>query len=145
MKHKLTEKDKEILEVKVDNLENITSAISEKDILMELWSREEECKLAPAGDWKTEHSIAEIFTFKVYILSFLAIMTVIPLFFYVPYLVSKYIDRKKIRQQILLERMTVKTAVPIPITRHEDFKVLEKSYWGNRLIKEGIIYKLNVA
>lgn len=144
MKHKLTKSDRDILDFRVDDLDSIANALSEQDILMELWTREEKCKLAPAGCWENEYTIAETFTFRTYMYMFLAIMTVVPLVFYIPYLTIKYKERKKIKEQFIQERMKVRTAVPIPIAKESDFNSLQDSYWGNRLIEEGIIYKFNI-
>ena len=45
--------DKEALSSwKIDEIDLITDALSEQDILMELWHREEKSFFAPAGEWK---------------------------------------------------------------------------------------------
>lgn len=141
---KLTTKEREILSSVDDELELITGALTEKDILMELWSREEQSFFAPAGKWENDYTIAETFKFRTFMFLFIAIMTVIPMFVYIPYLVKKYLDRKCLKEQIIAERMKVKTSLLIPITKQSDFDTLQKSYWGKRLIQEGIIYKLNI-
>ena len=141
---KLTTKEREILSSVDDELELITGALTEKDILMELWSREEQSFFAPAGKWENDYTIAETFKFRTFMFLFIAIMTVIPMFVYIPYLIRKYLDRRHLKEQIITERMKVKTSLLIPIAKQSDFDALQESYWGKRLIQEGIIYKLNI-
>lgn len=141
---KLTTEEREILSSVNNELELITGALTEKDILMELWSREEQCFFAPAGNWKNDYTIAETFKFRTFMFLFIAIMTIIPMFVYTPYLIKKYLDRKCLKEQIIIERMKVKTSLLIPIVKQSDFDTLQKSYWGKRLIQEGIIYKVNI-
>lgn len=141
---KLTTKEREILSSVDDELELITSALTEKDILMELWSREERSFFAPAGKWENDYTIAETFKFRTFMFLFIAIMTVIPMSVYIPYLIKKCLDRKHLKEQIITERMKVKTSLLIPIAKQSDFDALQESYWGKRLIQEGIIYKLNI-
>lgn len=141
---KLTTKEREILSSVDDELELITGALTEKDILMELWSREEQSFFAPAGKWENDYTIAETFKFRTLMFLFIAIMTVIPMFVYIPYLIRKYLDRRHLKEQIIAERMKVKTSLLIPIAKQSDFDALQESYWGKRLIQEGIIYKLNI-
>ena len=141
---KLTTKEREILSSVDDELELITGALTEKDILMELWSREEQSFFAPAGKWENDYTIAETFKFRTFMFLFIAIMTVIPMFIYIPYLIRKYLDRRHLKEQIITERMKVKTSLLIPIAKQSDFDALQESYWGKRLIQEGIIYKLNI-
>lgn len=141
---KLTTEEREILSSVDSELELITGALTEKDILMELWSREEQCFFAPAGKWENDYTIAETFKFRTFIFLFIAIMTIIPMFVYIPYLIKKCLDRKSLKEQIIIERMKVKTSLLIPIVKQSDFDTLQKSYWGKRLIQEGIIYKVNI-
>ena len=141
---KLTTKEREILSSVDDELELITGALTEKDILMELWSREEQSFFAPAGEWESDYTIAETLKFRTFMFLFISIMTVIPMFVYIPYLIKKYLDRKDLKEQIITERMKVKTSLLIPIAKQSDFDALQESYWGKRLIQEGIIYKLNI-
>ena len=144
MMEKLTVKEREILSSVDDELELITGALTEKDILMELWSREEQSFFAPAGKWENDYTIAETFRFRTLMFLFVAIMTIIPMFVYIPYLFNRYLYRKNLKEQIITERMKVKTSLLIPIVKQSDFDALQESYWGNRLIQEGIIYKLNI-
>ena len=144
MMEKLTVKEREILSSVDDELEIITGALTEKDILMELWSREEQSFFAPAGKWENDYTIAETFKFRTFMFLFIAIMTIVPMFVYIPYLIKKYLDRKCLKEQIIAERMKIKTSLLIPIAKQSDFDALKESYWGNRLIQEGIIYKLNI-
>ena len=141
---KLTTEEREILSSVDSELELITGALTEKDILMELWSREEQCFFAPAGKWENDYTIAETFKFRTFMFLFIAIMTIIPMFVYIPYLIKKCLDRKSLKEQIIIERMKVKTSLLIPIVKQSDFDTLQKSYWGKRLIQEGIIYKVNI-
>ena len=144
MMEKLTVKEREILSSVDDELEIITGALTEKDILMELWSREEQSFFAPAGKWENDYTIAESFKFRTFMFLFIAIMTIIPMFVYIPYLFNKCLYRKNLKEQIIAERMKVKTSRLIPIAKQSDFDTIKESYWGNRLIQEGIIYKLNI-
>lgn len=141
---KITTKEREILSSVDDELELLTGALTEKDILMELWSREEQSFFAPAGKWENDYTIAETFKFRTFMFLFIAIMTIVPMFVYIPYLIKKYLDRKCLKEQIIAERMKIKTSLLIPIAKQSDFDALKESYWGNRLIQEGIIYKLNI-
>lgn len=141
---KLTTEEREILSSVDSELELITGALTEKDILMELWSREEQCFFAPAGKWENDYTIAETFRFRTFMFLFIAIMAIIPMLVYIPYLIKKYLDRKCLKEQIIMERMKVKTSLLIPIVKQSDFDTLQKSYWGKRLIQEGIIYKVNI-
>ena len=141
---KLTTEEREILSPVDSELELITGALTEKDILMELWSREEQCFFAPAGKWENDYTIAETFRFRTFMFLFIAIMTIIPMLVYIPYLIKKCLDRKCLKEQIIMERMKVKTSLLIPIVKQSDFDTLQKSYWGKRLIQEGIIYKVNI-
>ena len=86
MMEKLTVKEREILSSVDDELEIITGALTEIDILMELWFREEQSFFAPAGKWENDYTIAETFTFRTFMFLFIAIMTIIPMFVYIPYL-----------------------------------------------------------
>ena len=141
---KLTTKEREILSSVDDELELITGALTEKDILMELWSREEQSFFTPAGKWENDYTIAETFKFRTLMFLFISIMTIIPMFVYIPYLFNRYLYRKNLKEQIITERMKVKTSLLIPIAKQSDFDALQESYWGKRLIQEGIIYKLNI-
>lgn len=140
----LTPKERAILSYRIEELDVITNALSEQDILMELWQREEKSSLAPAGKWTNEYVIAESFKFRVFVYLFISIMLVVPMFFYIPYLVAKFIERKNLKAQIIQERVTIRSSSPIPIVGEGDFSTLEGSYWGKRLIDEGIIYKSNL-
>lgn len=141
MVKKITPKERELLSGRIEELDVIADALSEQDVLLELWDREEKSILAPAGEWKNEYVIAESFKFRVFIYLFISIMLVIPMFFYIPFLVMKFIERKNLKEQIIQERLTIRSSSPIPIVGEEDFMALEQSYWGKKLIDAGIIYK----
>ena len=140
----IMKEDAIVAKSKLEDFDKITEAITEKDILMELWSREEKNKLAPAGEWKNNIFVAYTFKDITFLYLILSILLVIPAFFYVPYVLYKFIERKKIKKQIIKERFYVKSIMPIPVGK-EKFNELKKSYWGNRLIEEGLFYQSSIS
>ena len=129
---------------KIDEIDLITDALSEQDILMELWHREEKSFFAPAGEWKNDYFIAEVFKPITFVYLFFSIMLVIPMIFFIPFLIKKFFERRSLRTQIINERIKICSSTPIPIIGDEVYSELEKSYWGKRLIDAGVIYKVSL-
>lgn len=128
----------------VKNVENLSAAFSEIDVLEELWKRESQSILAPAGEW-LENGLPITFRGRTFIYLFFACLFVIPGLFYIPYLISKFLERKLLRDKIAKERRVIKTVSPVPILYQSDFTEILESSIGRRLMNEGVLFKAFLA
>lgn len=120
-------------------LEKARNAIEKRDLLIERWNFDEQSIILPAKRWEQEDRVASIFTFRSFLIILLSMLLVFPAIFILPYMVTKYTKRERLKKEIMKQQTIVRSTLPIPVNQDE-YKEIEDTYWGQKFISNGIIF-----
>lgn len=130
-----------LLESKKKRLSEISNSIKKKNELLREWN-EKEAKnvILPAQKWEDGRRIVSSFSTWSYIIFAFSVITIIPLFFILPYTVFLFRGRKAMKDEIIKNINIINSTMPVPVDDETYDEMVSSREW-ERLSEDNILFK----